>query len=257
MSGLADLQRTMQARVLHGDASAMDAIADTRGVDTGRRLGVYTHAYRARLAGVLRDHFGGLRALVGDEAFDAIAIACVEATPSAHPNVRWYGGRLPAFLAAAEPWSQRAELAELATLDWLLGLAFDAADDATLDVATLAAIEPAAWPGLRLRLHPSLQRTRVGHNVDRIRRALDRGEPLPAPEPLDRPHGWAAWRDRSGVHHRRLDHDEAATLDAVADGADFAQLCECLCQWHAAETVAGRAAALLRTWVEAGWIAAI
>lgn len=256
MNALADLQRAMQARVLRNDASALADIADARGVDATQRLGVYTHAYRARLAGVLRDHYAGLRALAGDGEFHAMVLACIDATPSTHPNVRWYGASLPAFVRTTAPWSARAELADMAALDWALGLAFDAADELPLDVATLAAIKPPAWPDLRLRLHASLQSARLGHNVDRLRRALDRGEPLPALERLDPARAWVAWRHDGGVRHRRLDHDEAAALDAVALGARFAELCERLCEWHAPQAVAARAASLLRTWVDAGWVAA-
>lgn len=257
MTALAELQRALQARVLCNDDAAMAAIVIARGADASRRLRIYTHAYRARLAGVLRDDYPGLRALAGDEGFEALALAYVDATPSTHPNVRWYGAKLPAFLRGRAPWSARAELHEMAQLEWALGLAFDAADDATVDFATLAALAPADWPALRLRSHPSLQRARFTHNVAAIRRALDGGEPLPALETFASRQHWAAWRKDTIVRHRRLDDDEAAALDAMAAGAHFAGLCERLCDWHAPDDVAARAAAMLRRWVDDDWIAAL
>lgn len=256
MSALADLQRALQARVLRNDDDPMAAVVDTQGADAAQRLRVYTHAYRARLAGVLRDDYPGLRALAGDEDFEALALAYVDATPSTHPNVRWYGAKLPTFLRERAPWSARVEFGEMAELDWALGLAFDAADDATVDFAALAALAPADWPALRLRLHPSLQRACFTHDVAAIRRALDREEALPVLETAASPQPWAAWRKDAVVRHRNLGDDEAAALDAVVEGANFAELCERLCDRHAPEHVAARAAALLRRWIDDGWIAA-
>lgn len=255
MSVLADLQRAMQARVLRDDASALDAVVASADAGTGRRLGIYTHAYRARLAGVLRSDFPGLRALAGEDAFERLARAYVEATPSTHFNVRWYGTRLAAFARAQTPWSARAELAEMAELEWKLGLAFDAADEACVEFAALVALAPADWPALRLRTHASLQHARLTRNVDAIRRAVDREEAVPALEAWPEAQGWAAWRKDAIVRHRRLEDDEAAALDALDGGASFAELCAQLCRWHAAEAVAARAATLLRRWVEDGWIA--
>jgi hypothetical protein len=255
VSVLADLQREMQARVLRDDASALDAVVASADAGAGRRLRIYTHAYRARLAGVLRSDFPGLRALAGEDAFERLARAYVDATPSTHFNVRWYGARLAAFARAQAPWSARAELAEMAELEWKLGLAFDAADEPSLEFAALAALAPTDWPALRLRPHASLQHARLTRNVDAIRRAVDREEVAPALEPLPGAQGWAAWRKESIVRHRRLEDDEAAALDALESGATFAELCAQLCRWHAAEDVAARAATLLRRWVEDGWIA--
>lgn len=255
MSALAALQREMQAHVLRDDAAALDAAVATPEADAARRLGVYAHAYRARLAGVLRNDYPGLRALTGGAGFERLALAYVEATPSTHFNVRWYGARLAAFARECAPWSAREDLADMAELEWKLGLAFDAADEASIDFATLAALAPVDWPALRLRLHASLQRARLTRNVDAIRRAVDREEAVPEVEVLASPLGWATWRKDSIVRHRRLEDDEAAAVDAVARGATFAELCAQLCQWHAAEAVAARAAALLRRWIEDGWIA--
>ncbi len=255
MTTLAGLQRQMQAHVLREDSSALDAVVASADADAGRRLGIYTHAYRARLLGVLRNDFPGLRVLAGEDEFERLARAYVEATPSTHANVRWYGARLAAFARECAPWSTRAELAEMAELEWKLGLAFDAADQASVEFAALAALAPADWPTLRLTLHASLQRARLTRNVDAIRRAVDREEAVPALEPFASPQGWVTWRRDSIVRHRRLDDDEAAALDAVAQGATFADLCTHLCRWHAPEAVAARAATLLRRWVEDGWIA--
>ena len=259
MSALAELQRALQRHVLDaGNAdAATDAnafvVADAR-ASAQRRLGVYAHAYRARLREVLVKDYPGLRALSGEETFDAIAHDYIAATPSQHPNARWYGARLAQFLRGDSYWSARLEFSEIAALDWAFGLAFDAHDAGAVTFDELAAVAPQDWPALRFVLHPSLQRLSFEHNVAAIRRALDHGEALPPIERFDAPQPWAVWRHEFAVRHRRLSEEEAALLALLADGARFGDLCEALATRHAADAVVLHAATLLRTWVADGWI---
>lgn len=257
MNSLALLQRHLQAGVLAGDGEiATDDIEATTGADSARRVGVYVYAYRARLTEVLSNDFPGLRALAGDDAFANLCADYIAAHPSTHYNVRWYGGALAPFLRADEEWSKRPALGAMADLEWKLGLSFDAADEVPLAAAALGAVAAADWPGLRLRLHGSLQRATLSCNVHALRRALDHDEALPALEWTSARH-WIAWRENVTVHHRCMDDDEAAALDAVAAGAAFAHVCERLCQWHPPDAVALRAAGLLHRWIADQWVVAL
>ncbi|HEY0179377.1 MAG TPA: DNA-binding domain-containing protein [Dokdonella sp.] len=258
MSTLAELQRALQARVLRrsaaGDA-AVAAVTATAAVDAERRLGVYEHAYRARLLEVLGNDYPGLRALAGADRFERLGLGYVEATRSTHANVRWYGGGLADYARAA--WPEQPAFAAMAELEWAIGLAFDAPPAPVVDAAAVAAVAPDHWPHLRVRLQPSLHRLALGWNVGELRRAVDRDEPLPALAATQPVRPWAVWRTDLVVRHRRLDDDEAAALAAFADGAAFAEVCAALCAWHAENAVAARAATLFRAWIADGWIAAV
>lgn len=262
MSTLLELQRALQRHVLQPDdddkagAAAALVMADAN-ASAQRRLGVYAHAYRARLREVLGKDYRGLRALAGEDTFDAIAHDYVAATPSHHPNARWYGARLGAFLRDDPHWRAQPQFADMAALDWAFGLAFDARDANAVTFDDLAAVAPQDWPTLRFALHPALQRLSFAYNVAAIRRALDRGEALPALEKFDAPQAHAVWRNGFNIRHRRLSDEEAALLARIADDASFAELCEALAASHAPDSVALHAATLLRTWVADGWIASI
>ena len=206
---------------------------------------------------MLGNDFPGLRTLAGD-AFEPLALDYIEATRSPYYNVRWYGAGLADHLRSRAPWTEQPAFAEMAALEWAMGLAFDAADAAVAGVTDVAAIAPEDWPRLRLRLHPSLQRLRLQWNLNAIRNAVDAdGGPIPALQKLDQAQPWVVWRKDLGVRYRRLEADEAAALNAAALGATFPELCLLLCEWHPPETVAQRAATLLRTWVEDDWISAL
>ncbi len=255
MSALADWQRALQEQVLHPTAGTLPAqvIGDAR-ASAQRRMSVYTHAYRARLGQILAKDYRGLQALAGSDAFDAICGGYIEATPSHNPNARWFGAQLPAFLRTHADWRTQPALAEMAAFDWAFGLAFDAHDAAVLGFDAVAALAPEDWPSLCFALHPCLQRLSFRHNIAAIRRALDHGEDLPPLQVFASPQPWAVWRHHLAIRHRRLDDAEAAVLAALADGACFAELCEKLTAWHAADQVALQAATLLRTWLADGWI---
>ncbi|MEO5622036.1 MAG: DNA-binding domain-containing protein [Dokdonella sp.] len=259
MSRLLDLQRQMQASVLRSrtDGPIGDSIISTPAADASRRLGVYVHAYRARLLEVLGNDFPGLRALAGAATFEQLGLAYIEATPSSHANVRWYGGALADFLHAASPWAEQPELSVMAALEWDMGLAFDAAVEKVVDAAEVATVAPSDWPAMGLHLHGSLRPQSLRWNVITIRRAVDRDECLPPLVEWNPPQSWIVWRKDTTVRYRHLDDDEAAALEAIARGASFAQVCELLCRFHPVDVVASRAATLFRRWVDDQWVIAL
>ncbi|MEP7041447.1 MAG: DNA-binding domain-containing protein [Dokdonella sp.] len=262
MSALAELQRSLQTHVLRPQSTRVAAVAraaviDSAAADSAQRLGIYSHAYRARLLEVLGNDFPGLRALAGAETFEQLGLGYIEANPSPYYNVRWYGARLADYLGKTASWSVRPEFVEMAALEWSMGLAFDATDARVVDVAEVAAVAAQDWPRLGLRLHASLQRQTLRWNVNAIRRAVDGEEPVPPLQALESPQVFAIWRKDSSVRYRRLEQDEAAALDLIAHGATFTQLCELLCDWHAIDAVARRAAGLFRVWIEDQWVGAL
>ncbi|MEP7097546.1 MAG: DNA-binding domain-containing protein [Dokdonella sp.] len=258
MSTLLELQLRVSACVLDADdRGIVDEIVATPFAGASRRLGVYVHGYRARLFEVLGNDFPGTRALAGDAEFARLCHACIEAHPSTQFNLRWYGSVLAGFLRGQTPWQERPALGAMAELEWRLGLAFDAVDEHVVDVTEMASIAADAWPGLRLCLQGSLQRQSLQWNVSAVRRAVDHDESVPALQAWDPARHWVAWRKGVTVHHRCMEDDEAAALDAVERDATFAQVCERLCEWHAIDAVAMRAAMLLRRWIEDHWVSAL
>lgn len=257
MSALAELQRSLQRHVLDRDDGSTDAaqnVVASAAASAAERLGVYRHAYRARLLEVLRNDFPGLRALAGNADFDALCSHYIEATPSPHFNVRWYGDGLAGYTGTVAPWCAQPAVAAMATLEWTMGLSFDAPAQAVVAFVEVVAVAPQDWPRMRLVLHPSLRRLTLGWNVTAIRRALDHDEPAPTLQAWEPAQRWVVWRRDSGVRYRRLEDDEAAALDAVSSGATFAELCERLCEWHAVDAVAPRAAQFFRAWIEEQWV---
>lgn len=254
---LAQLQDRLQGYLIGGDNAILADVADARGETARRRLAIYGEAYLLRLVEVLATDFRALSAVLGADEFDRLGRAYARAHPSRFRSVRWFGSDFAAFVAATAPWGGRDELAELARFEWALSLCFDAADEAPLDIVAVAAVPPASWPGMRVRLHPSCRRLDLRGNAPQIRLALETDTPLPAAvlEPL--PRGWLLWRLDDTPRFRSLTVDEAWALDAAAGGASFGEVCEGLLEWCDARNVAMHAASMLKTWLGDGLITAL
>jgi hypothetical protein len=120
------------------------------------RMGIYAHAYWARLVECLREEFPTMRTAIGDDAFDDLAVDYLQVYPSTSYTLGKLGAAFSAHLLATRPdddWS--LAVVELATLERNISEVFDLPGGETLgflDAASLAAIAPADRETLRLQL---------------------------------------------------------------------------------------------------------
>ncbi len=254
MSDLARLQAGFQSAVLDGDTAFEQDIVSTARVDARRRVDIYSQAYRLRLIEVLQENYPGLHVLLGTDRFATLARRYVEATPSTYRSARWYGGGLADFVEQCIDTESRTLLIEMARTDWAMGLAFDAADTASITADELASVSPGQWGALVFDFHPSLQRLDLLYDTPPMRGRLVAGESVDAPEPRDAPRAWTFWRMALRVHYRSLDVDEALALDAAREGAPFADLCAGLTEWIDEQNAPMRAVELLKQWLVDGMI---
>ncbi|MDI1348559.1 DNA-binding domain-containing protein [Aquabacterium sp.] len=254
------LQTRMTAYLLQPDAEALTALPDVQAPITSsdadgngapsaspmsalRRLGVYHGAYRARLLETLRDTYGHTLRLLGDDAFDALALAYIAQSPSTHRNLRWYGETWPDFLVDAA-------VAELARLDWALREAFDGPDDTVLGLRDLQLLAPDAWAVVRLRPHATVRRLAMRHNTLQRWHALDDERPVPDAEPLPAP-GWVlVWRRDDRPHFRSMAAPEAWAVRQLLAGQPWVALCEGLAEAWPDQDATTLAAQCLRRWVD-------
>ncbi len=251
------LQADFMAYILGDDRAMTGRTRATRKADAETLLAVYRNAYPLRLIEAMGTNFPRLKIVLGDEDFDRMGRGYIAAQPPRHFSIRWYGDGLPRYLAGAAPWSGAPALAELAGFEWALAACFDAADAKPLDASAVGAIAPMDWAGMTLGFHPSLS-VFVSHwTVPELWNALDdQGGEASAPKPVERatPAPFAVWRREGQTLFRSLADDEAAVLASAREGQAFATLCELLAAFVPEDEAGGRAAQLLRGWVDQGWI---
>lgn len=251
---LLTLQRALQAHLLDQPSGIAASIVDAPPLRVDERLGIYRHAYGARLREALDDTYPILHQVLGDEMFEALGEAFVAAQPSVHRSIRWYGRELPAFLEDHEPYATQPVLAELARLEWTLTEAFDAADAEPLTRDALLTVAPDQWETLRLAFHPSLRRQAFAWNAVAVWQAVSATDGPPAPEQADAPVPWVIWRQDLLNYFRSLSPAEAAALDSAREGATFAELCALLSEHVPEAEVPMTAASFLNGWLAAGLV---
>ncbi|RQO59966.1 DUF2063 domain-containing protein [Paucibacter sp. KBW04] len=258
MNTLQVQQQTMRLCLQGADAQQALSLAQTLLQDQAAPgLRAYREAYRARLLAALRDNYTVLQRLMGDEDFDALALAFLQAQPSQQPSIRWFGEGLAEFMAGplyAEALAHPA-LIDCARMDWALRAAFDGPHAPSFTAERLRELAPEQWAGLTLTLQPTVQLLPMTWAIEPGWRLLRAWEPesgedapdLPEPQALD--HVLLIWRQGLETRWRSLDSLEASLLRAVAAGQSFAVLCDLVA------AVQPEAAAQLVVQALGGWLA--
>jgi hypothetical protein len=252
MTSLPRLQDDFQAYVLGQDEHFAAQVKNTSKADGAFLLSIYRHGYFSRLHECLGIDFSGVRAILGEDAFEELARAYLQAHPSRHANVRWVGRDFAAFLQRHAPTRDRTDLIEMAQFEWALGLALDAADDETMAVEELLKLSGEQWVALTIKPRANVQRLTFHTMAPKAWLKHEQVAPgqltvEPAPQPTD----WLVWRKDTDPQFRSMERDEAWAFDAAAGGASFAELCEGLARFMPGDQAATRAAGLLRVWIDA------
>jgi hypothetical protein len=255
-----DLRRTERAFQDGLLGRARDILGTVRGnarESAETMFGVYRNAYWARLAEALGNDLPGLKALMGDAAFDGMARAYIAKHPSQHPSIRWVGRHLAAFLASETPYRDDPWLADMARFDWALAFAFDAADAPAAGLADLVGVPPEFWGSIRLAFHPTLDAFPITTPVDEARPRLLEGEDVQLDRAARCTRAIMAWRIGHDVKFRAIDLLEFSALQATQDGATFGDLCELVAREIDPDTAPLRAAQILQGWLDWGIVATV
>ena len=258
-ASLVQLQNAFQQHLLHGTALIASQIVADAGLTPERRLHIYHDGYRARLVDTLRDTFGHTARYLGDEWFDADALAYAQTHASTHTSLNDYGAGFATW--CLQRHVQDADIGELAALDWALRRAFDGLDAKPLSLQDLAHIAPEAWAHIGFAVVPTCTRLRFTYNTLALWQALDDEQQPPPATRLAAPVEVRVWRRGHSPHFRSLGALESAALLALQGGASFAALCEQLSEQmseqFADSDVPAQAGALLRRWVDEELLCAV
>jgi hypothetical protein len=244
---LGGLQAAFHDHLLNGSRTIAQEVMSGGRIAVAHRLHIYHNAYRVRLLENLRDAFEKTWTYLGDDRFEASALAFIEEHPPRHRNLRWHGADFPQWLADRFP--EDADIAELATIDWQLRHAFDGPNATPLAPTVLAGLSAEQWETVGFQLAPTLFLAPLRYNTVSIWHALDQEQTPPIAEALPDPAWLLIWRKGWQPHFRTLDAVEHAALSQLRGGASFAQLCDSLSRQCSAQQAAAVAATHLRTWL--------
>jgi hypothetical protein len=129
------------------------------------RLEIYNRQYWFRVLSALGEDFPGLRAVLGEKHFDAMAKAYLVANPSRSFTLRDLGSRLEAWLRKNPKFAgkNRALALDIARLEWADIEAFDGKVEPPLKPEDLASADGAK---LKLMLQPYIRLLSFRYPVD-------------------------------------------------------------------------------------------
>jgi hypothetical protein len=252
---LAEFQAMFQAGVLAGEnADAVKAIKPS-GRGPGETLfEVYVNAYRARLSEFLSEDYPSLRVLLGDDAFEALALDYIKANPSRSRNARWYSSHLPDFMRRSDKWRHEEQAISMAHFERALTDAFDAPDAHALAIDTLASFSSERWPNLTFTLHPSLVILELSLGTIETYRAVNAEAFDEIKIAQDGIENAAVWRSGHDAVYRLLEADEFLALSEARAGHAFGAICKMAAFQQGDALTPERLAQFLVSWFEEGLV---
>jgi hypothetical protein len=188
------------------------------------QLDIYREQFFLRHLDALRDDFGAIRYAIGDDTFDKLGEAYLQAFPPRSFTLRDLGSDLARFVSETAPWASDPLVAELARIEWAFVEAFDAPDVPALDLAAVASIAEDAWSSAQIVLAPTVRRLALDHPVHDFRLAVRRGESPSRPEPS--PCWVIVFRGPELLQCLDVERDAFALLEELARGAPLGDACE-------------------------------
>ncbi len=223
MPSLPELQRRVMDALLGASSDAAAALVAGPADAAPARLNVYRNTVSSNFTESLRSSFPAIRRLVGEDYFRQTARQFQQRHPSRSGDLQHVGEFFPDFLAELHAADDYRYLADVARLEWRVQGALLAADRPPLDLARLAAVEPAAYDALRFELHPSLRLFESSYPAQRIWDANVNSDT--EPETIE----WTAGGERLALMRSRLQlrfypltRGEMSFLRALQRGEGFA-----------------------------------
>lgn len=165
MPSLADTQAAIANAMISGSGEKLpDSLFDDS--SGNNRFRIHIRHYHASLTGTLIQKYPATEWLVGRDLLAAAASEYVRTGAPTTPCIAEYGRGFPAFLAQSDSTNDWPYIEAFARLDWLLGKASIAVDEAPLQWSDISASGPEALLDTRLTLQPGMRFLRAAHPVD-------------------------------------------------------------------------------------------
>lgn len=250
MSTLLNLQTAFQEYLMLGHPQDITRAIVEDHLPIEKRLKIYFDAYRIRLKEVLQLDFAKTVVLLGDDLYHQAFIAYLNAYPSTHFNVRYFGKHFSQFLRDCSPFNQEPAFSEMADFEWNLMHTLDAADAEILPITALASIPEDAWAALTFRFHPSVQCARYDWDTPELWKAIDQEAPPRAAVKLMNAQHWLIWRKGLTSQYQSISLEQAQLFRDITAKLCFSECLENLTDCMPADQVPQFAIAQIQTWIQ-------
>jgi hypothetical protein len=216
------------------------------------RLHIYAGMYEARTHDALIEDLGHTAQLIG-AAFPGVVKQYVAEVPSTHHSLARLGHGFSKWLREHPGLQFRADLADLAELEWARSEAFVAQDVAPESPESVQQMGPHRFTSAWMQFVPSFRMLELKYDVLPVWKALE--DKAPVPEPVEKTTWVVVWRKGHEVFHVAIADDEAQAVKAAQAGENVGQICERFA--GRGDDAAHAAFQALGSWLNEGMIGAI
>lgn len=275
---LLELQRRMAADLMAPLAGADDEVpgkikaeyikANDR-LTSRERLQIYSRSYWYRVIDAMYEDFPGLRAVVGQRAFDKLVRAYLADCPSRSFTLRDLGSRLEGWLRKNPRFAgKKINLAiDIIRLEWAHVEAWDNAEEKILGPEDLLEL----GPGLRVGVQPYIRLLALNYPVDDLRIRVNTAEHETASNAVTKPKARRAIGGRDvrpkpihlavhrvdfSIYYRRLSPDEFRLLELLREGHTIGKALMKCCKTSSVpvDELQPMIEAWFSNWSELGWL---
>lgn len=259
MTALLSLQHAFQQYLMSADnleGVLPEIVADH--LPKEKRLKIYFDAYRIRLMEILKLDFSKTYVLLGEDLYFQAFTAYLNAHPSSHFNVRYFGQQFPQFLRDCSPFCDEPIFAEMADFEWTLMSTLDAEDAHVLSLNDLQQVPQEDWPKLMFKFHPSVKHVAYEWDTPPLWKSIDNEEPPRAAKKLSQPQHWLIWRKGISSRYESISNEQVTLFNLLSEsGYCFSEILESLNQTMPEEKVPEFAISHLQHWIEEELISGI
>lgn len=261
MSDLAQRQEAFLASILDENAPVPKGWGNSQAAG----MAVYRGNYRGALMGAMAATYERTAMLLGAKDFAQCCINHAIAHPPSGWTIDEAGKGFEATCKTLFP--ERPEIAEFAWLEWTMmqiGRSADAQPISAQEFAEASAqFDDEDWAGLRLGFQPQANARLVDHDLEAIWRRLEGPDSEAGEVRLNHAQTCLVTREGERPTFTLLEHDHAACIALMQDGAQYADLIGALLHDHEnpsaqeVQNAAMRAGGMLGQWLDEGLITAI
>jgi hypothetical protein len=209
---------------LKNHVGLLDSIVDQPLLSREERLAIYGDGYFSRLIGSLKEDFGILVRILGEDEFENLCHRYLAAYPSHTTGIDEVGEHLSKFLLT-DPLSETMPfLSDAASISWLGILAFFADDSATVDQTSLTKVPEEAWATATFKLAPSVGLWRSDWAVQNALKDISAEGPKLVEAFDSGPHHVVVFRRNEVVYFKDISPLSFQILQLIQEGHNLGEL---------------------------------
>jgi len=241
---------------LYGESIDAGALISASGnLSPQEQLSIYRGSVLGNLSQALGDIFPVVKACVGDDFFNAMAVKYIAENPSRSSSLDDYGEQLPKFISLFPPLQNFPYLEDVALLEWHWHRTFHRRDEVAFDARSLGLVQEQKMDSITFQLPASLTLLESNYPVVKIWEMTSGLVPEQtitlAETQAEGREDFVIWRVDLETKVQVLSEVEAALLKAIQKGDSLGTICQHALSYYPNEEVNEALSAA----VAEGWIA--